>query len=1022
MQKSLFSIFCFFIYVTVYSQAELALQKGHASAIEQVEFSPNNKWLVSKSANNEFVIWDIALSKSLSRFYLGKIEEVRGMVFSNDEEKLYIKTKRTIYSYGLGSGKITEVPDYKSNFRTRYHYNDTVNSFNITLEKGKVVKRKCDRKLSLFKLSSRKTKSPISSFDIAYDKNLIAAISDDGYIYIYDYRFGVKLRNVYANHYSKPLDIRFSADGKTFATTGEDRSICIWDTETLKLKKRLFSKIFRKTGLQFSESGKSLTLIDELGYIYEVDMAGAYPEVRVNRPKLQALNSIDFVNNAKMKGYLMTSDNNHVYYHDDLLMKPISAINYQNFQFLKARTLFLQDVLGTYQPPFSTVKRLAISPNQENIVFAGHSERNGLAFHDLIKDRTKRIFIPGDTLEWTDTGFLNDSVFISIHDSSNVLHFWMKTEKDLLHKTDTLQFVIRDFEPVNEECIWLNSVYNGQFKYNPTTRVITKISLTSASSCYRKGNFLFAIAKTNVIEMYNVLNDSLVHSFGGHNEIVSGVSLHPYLPIFASSSFDGTAKIWDYELKQLLGTIIPFSSGEFIFITGENYYLISKGAMDQIGFKVDGKFFYPDQFDMIFNRPDIVLERLGLSDPLFIEAYQKAYEKRLKKLNFNKNQLRADFILPAVHILNKNEIAQRTNSPTITLNLAIQDTKYELDRINVWINGVAIYGIDGYSLSEMKKDSLSIDLTFDLAEGNNKIEVSALNKRGAESYKEMIEVFVENQKTKPNLFVLAIGTSKHLEAEFDLKYADKDANDLVQTFTQSNAFADVKHLTITNKEVRLSSFDKMNEFLGQAGINDVVVVFVAGHGVLDENFDYYFAAHDMNFSNPSQGGIPYSAIEKLLDGIKPLKKLLLMDTCHSGEFDKEDLERKDESINTEGPDIIFRNVGNMIGLKENPLGLSSTNDLMKFLFTDLRKGTGATVISSSGGAELSIESNEYQNGLFTYCLIDGLLNMKADLNKDKKIFVSELKSYIQINVNRLSNGIQTPTSRIENSDLDYQIW
>ena len=207
----------------------------------------------------------------------------------------------------------------------------------------------------------------------------------------------------------------------------------------------------------------------------------------------------------------------------------------------------------------------------------------------------------------------------------------------------------------------------------------------------------------------------------------------------------------------------------------------------------------------------------------------------------------------------------------------------------------------------------------------------------------------------------------------------------------------------------------------EADINDVVIVFVAGHGVLDKNFDYYFASYDMDFSNPGERGIPYGAIEKLLDGIKALKKLLLIDSCHSGELDKEDIQESEEKEEEDG-ELIFRSVGTAVEYKDNPLGLKSTNELMKSLFTDLRRGTGATVISSSGGTELSVEGGDFQNGLFTYCLIKGLKEGTADINKDKMISISELQIYIRDEVNRLSQGRQTPTSRIENNELDYRVW
>ena len=48
--------------------------------------------------------------------------------------------------------------------------------------------------------------------------------------------------------------------------------------------------------------------------------------------------------------------------------------------------------------------------------------------------------------------------------------------------------------------------------------------------------------------------------------------------------------------------------------------------------------------------------------------------------------------------------------------------------------------------------------------------------------------------------------------------------------------------------------------------------------------------------------------------------------------------------------MTFQEIRGAKGLKKQ-LGLTSSLDLMKELFVDLRRGTGATVLSSAGGAQ-----------------------------------------------------------------------
>ena len=198
------------------------------------------------------------------------------------------------------------------------------------------------------------------------------------------------------------------------------------------------------------------------------------------------------------------------------------------------------------------------------------------------------------------------------------------------------------------------------------------------------------------------------------------------------------------------------------------------------------------------------------------------------------------------------------------------------------------------------------------------------------------------------------------------------------------------------------------------------MIFVAGHGVLDDQFDYYFGTYDMDFSNPSDKGLPYEQLEGILDGIKANKKILIMDTCHSGEIDKEDVffaSTTDEDQNND-EDLSFRAVGPSV--EENSNATPSRVSVQ--LFNDLRRGTGSTVISSAGGTEFAMESDEWKNGLFTYALLLGLKSGNADLDKNGEIMLLELQEYVVDLVTKLSKGKQLPNTRIKNMELDFRIW
>ena len=154
------------------------------------------------------------------------------------------------------------------------------------------------------------------------------------------------------------------------------------------------------------------------------------------------------------------------------------------------------------------------------------------------------------------------------------------------------------------------------------------------------------------------------------------------------------------------------------------------------------------------------------------------------------------------------------------------------------------------------------------------------------------------------------------------------------------------------------------------------------------------------------------------------KKLLLIDTCHSGEVDKEESELVVSNTSGEGTvtSRSFRGVKVANKKGDGPsLGLQNSAELVQELFADLRRGSGAMVISSAGGAEYAYEAEEWSNGVFTFAVLEGLSKKKADENQDGEIRVSELRDYVTNRVQSLTQGKQTPTSRRENLEYDFRI-
>jgi len=559
-----------------------------------------------------------------------------------------------------------------------------------------------------------------------------------------------------------------------------------------------------------------------------------------------------------------------------------------------------------------------------------------------------------------------------------------------------------------------------------TERILTgHVNMISSIDYNKDGSVLVSGAGNNSvwdadnsIIFWNTSTGEQICRLKDHYGAVTKVVFDKNADRVFSASDDGTLKISDYKSCATIATYLNVGDQEFMIYTPDNYYIASRNALKGIAFRVDGKLLPFEQFDIYMNRPDIVARRIGKSPEQLIRAYEYLYQKRLRKLEMDGGSLQLDYQIP--HLINETEIALVTSESLLKIWVKAWDDKYDIQQINVYVNDVPVFGESGYR-PEMKVKSIRKELEIPLITGVNKIQLSCINSNGAESMYESIEIIRESNSQKHDLYVVSIGVSTYKDSRFNLTYPTKDAKDVVAKLNETAPlYGHIYTKTLLDEQVTTAGFSGLAEFFSTCTYEDVAVIFIAGHGVLNVNFDYFFATYDMDFDNPEGAGLSYDAIHALLDRVKSYKKLLIMDTCHSGELDKQEIELGPEP-EVEIGGVEFRSAGVAVRSKEG-FGFENSIELVQDMFSNTQKGSGATVISSAGGAEYAMESDQWRNGLFTYAFLSGLTNMAADVNKDGSISVTEIRSFVNTRVKELSRGKQIPSSREENISLDYIIF
>ncbi len=500
----------------------------------------------------------------------------------------------------------------------------------------------------------------------------------------------------------------------------------------------------------------------------------------------------------------------------------------------------------------------------------------------------------------------------------------------------------------------------------------------------------------------------------GHTDRITSVRFNPVYPYIATASWDGLVKFWDTATGMMISTLGAYDESDFIFIDSQNHYFASKGALGKIAFRIGLHAFAFDQFDLKFNRPDLVLAKLPYFRHEAITNFHRAWKKRLQKLGIGEEELFIDPNLPEISVELPSELI--TKSGSINFAVSASDNHADLRRLHVLVNGVPEFGKLGIEISGK---SVRKEIQLSLNPGANEIESFVINEKGKSSFKQSFQVISREHADRPELFLIAIGASKFNQSEFNLDYAEKDARDIGLQFDGTRQFSAVRTKMLLNEEVTKENVLSLSEFVKPAGVNDVILLFAAGHGLLDTGLNYYFASHDVDFDNPASCGIPYDAFDNLLDDTKSRKKVMFMDACHSGEIDKDEVVAVEAGKSEQG-EIKFRNVGTTIAQKGGQ-GVSAF-ELSRTLFADMRTDNGSTVVSSARGGEFAMEGKNWNNGVFTYCLLRGIESRFADLNRDRRIMLSELQEYLLEEVGQLTNGLQTPTSRSENLINDFRLW
>lgn len=494
---------------------------------------------------------------------------------------------------------------------------------------------------------------------------------------------------------------------------------------------------------------------------------------------------------------------------------------------------------------------------------------------------------------------------------------------------------------------------------------------------------------------------------------IDGNNFKIYNQLLYVSDYGKKIDVYEFgntEKLNKLYSLVPTSDEEYLFYTNSGNYLSTKEAAKDIQFRLGNNLYTFEEFDLVYNRPDLVLKSMKSTNNELIKMYENAYQKRVKRQNYVVTSSIEN--TPSSEIVNQN-IVSETEQNSFYIEIKADAKTEKLSKIIIKVNDNLYKEIPNSSKVATIKEEIQLN------KGQNNIEIYAINNKNEKGISQKLEIIYHQEVKTPKVYFFGIGVSDYKNDKFDLKYASKDIQDMSKSL--SDRYPNIDMNIILDKDVTIENLKKIKQKLAETQIDDIVIISFCGHGVLDKDYNWFFATHDLDFDNPQKRGFSYDDLTELTNNIKSRQKLITIDACHSGEVDIEDIQTENKDINHQKEE---NSEGKVTATKRGAIATKLTKDggktsfeLMKQMFSDLESSNGTIVISASGGMEYAYEGGNYNNGVFTYSILNLLDNSVWNTLK-----ISELQKTVMENVFHLTDGKQQPNVRTGTLNYDWVVW
>lgn len=521
----------------------------------------------------------------------------------------------------------------------------------------------------------------------------------------------------------------------------------------------------------------------------------------------------------------------------------------------------------------------------------------------------------------------------------------------------------------------------------------------------RDGNLLLTTSADSTARVWDVVNQKCLFTLRGHKAEVTSADIRPDGKIAATLSDDNTIKLWDLTNGNLLLTIDDGHAGrkQSVKYSPDGTMLMTLGSDRKVKFweAATGRLLYTrvefneedylvyDEFFRFDGTPvardyvyltcgSEIIELAQMKDALYVPglvekimSHQEIHYPKLSDLDLCG-------ALPSIESVDDNE----------GYHFLIRPGSLGFNSIDLYINDKKVYSFDKKDMSlqgdvwHLIVPEEEVELHFLEGQKNAVRAIAVVNwdNREIRSRGTVISrVDKEESSVTPSFYAVMVGVDDYRDAHLHLNYPAKDAWALGNAIEISAAKLlgpENVHIYRIHRRVKdekaFSSPEKEGILKALADIGtkarpeDLILVFLAGHGVMMGEKDQVFTFLTAESSTDKHVGITIKELQEWLsyegpNKILANKAILIFDACNSGQVTQDllALARSDEDSRK------IRQI------------------------EDLKDKSGMFILAASAANQSAYEMPQYEQGLLTYCLLHTLKNNSGVLDDERFLNVQK---------------------------------